>query len=230
MGPEATAIFCRILTQLTPAARDQEHLTVYTLNDPTIPDRVSHIFGHGESPLQHLIRLVQQLERWGADFISIPCNTVHYLWKEMQQSVRIPILHIIEETVKEVSQTAFDQRRGNANRIGILATRGTIHLQLYQKSLIQSGLIPLVPSQNTQDRVQQSIVCIKAKQRQEEAVAAIQEAIEELQREGAGAMILGCTELGLFSHRLHSDVPLFDSMTSLARATLRAAVDQKAPF
>lgn len=56
MGPAATVEFLRLLTEMQPATRDQEHPAYMLLEDPKIPDRTAALFGDGEDPTPALAR------------------------------------------------------------------------------------------------------------------------------------------------------------------------------
>ncbi|RXL35464.1 aspartate racemase, partial [Citrobacter sp. AAK_AS5] len=75
----------------------------------------------------YLVEGTTRLEKAGASFIVIPCNTVHYFYDDMQRAVKIPIVHMIRETV-----AAVVKRHPDARRIGLLATNGTIASGLYE--------------------------------------------------------------------------------------------------
>jgi len=92
MGPEATLDLFHKIIKLTYAEKDQDHLRIIIDNNPKIPDRTDAISGTGKDPLPKLIVTAQILEKAGADFIIIPCNTAHYFISEIQQSIKIPIL------------------------------------------------------------------------------------------------------------------------------------------
>ena len=104
MGPEATAAFYGSFVQRTPALVDQAHHPVIIFSDPRVPDRTEFILGQGPSPEPALLSLARKLEAAGADLIAIPCNTAHLFWKEISESVEIPVLNILEETVLETGQ------------------------------------------------------------------------------------------------------------------------------
>jgi len=218
MGPEATVEFLQRLVIETQATRDQDHLPTLVLSDPRIPDRTAHILGGGESPGAYLVERARRLQQMGAGLIVIPCNTAHYYWSEVQQSVEIPVLHIVQETVNEISEAGLMTK---SSQIGILATRGTITAGLYRAELDKRGASSLVPEEAAQDRVQQSIQWLKSRQNRGESVAYLQDAINQLRRRGAAAIILGCTEIGLVADELELTIPVFDSLTALARATIR---------
>lgn len=99
MGPEATARFYQLLVEKTPAACDQEHIPTIIFSEPRIPDRTEYLVRGHESPLGLLVQTAQRIESAGAELIAIPCNTAHFFWKEMQEAVSVPVLHIVRETV-----------------------------------------------------------------------------------------------------------------------------------
>src|SRR3990167_8062552 len=72
-----------------------------------------------------------QLEKGGADFIVIPCNTVHVFIDEVRKSVNIPVLSIVEETTKFLKKRKIEE-------VGILATPTTIKNKLYDLKLQKS--------------------------------------------------------------------------------------------
>ena len=103
MGPlSAVKLFERIVL-LTDANCDQEHLRILIDNNTSIPDRTDYILGKiKEDPRVQLIQSAQKLETMGADYLVICCNTAHYFYEELAQSVDIPILNMIEEAAKYV--------------------------------------------------------------------------------------------------------------------------------
>ena len=64
--------------------------------NPQLPSRSRHIFYGEESPLEVLLRDIARLNRCGIDFIAIPCNTVHFYYKELQKASAVRILNMIE--------------------------------------------------------------------------------------------------------------------------------------
>ena len=98
MRPAATADFCQKLIQATPAKADQDHFKVLNFGNPHVPDRTAAIRGEGPSLLPALIAGAELLAKAGADFLTIPCVTAHAFFDDLQQAVRVPILHLIGET------------------------------------------------------------------------------------------------------------------------------------
>jgi len=156
MGPAATALFYQHLIRLTPARRDQDHLPVIIFSRPQIPDRTRHLLEGGDSPLPLLIDTARRLESAGAELISIPCNTAHVFWKEIQACVRIPVLNIICETAKEIRRSL-----DLGSRVAIFSTAGTLRTGLYQSALSEVGLEPMEPDTKTQEEIRELIRRIK---------------------------------------------------------------------
>src|SRR5262245_16312339 len=92
MGPAATADLFAKLLAATPAERDQDHLRVLIDNNPHLPDRNAAIAGRGPSPGPHLAESARGLERAGADFLIMACNTAHAFVADIEAAISIPLL------------------------------------------------------------------------------------------------------------------------------------------
>ena len=58
LGPMATAYFLQLLTQMSDAETDQEHMEILLHSKPRIPDRTRFILGRsGENPLPQMIEV-----------------------------------------------------------------------------------------------------------------------------------------------------------------------------
>ena len=56
-----------------------------------------------------MISAAQSLERGGADFAIICTNTMHKLYDVIQQSIKIPMLHIADPTAKAIKDRAMNR-------------------------------------------------------------------------------------------------------------------------
>jgi aspartate racemase len=222
MGPRATLDFFGKVIDCTPADRDQDHLRVLIDNNPQIPDRSAHILGQGADPTEALIETARNLERAGADFLVIPCNTAHHFLDAIRRSVAIPVLDITEV----VAEAAERVVRGGT--VGLLATRATVDSGLYQRALSRREIAVLVPPEDLQERVNQAIWAVKAGRTDATPRAWAREVGAELIDRGVKAVVLGCTELPLIVDPKDWSVPLLDSTEILARATVLAAREAEA--
>jgi aspartate racemase len=215
MGPRATADFFQKLIDLTPARRDQDHLRVIIDNNPGIPDRSRHILEGGEDPTPALVATARNLERAGADFLVIPCNTAHHFLDAVRRSVRIPVLDITEVVA---------ERAGGLGRVGLLATRATVAAGLYQRALARRGCEVLAPSEACQELVNRAIFAVKAGDLSSRVRGWVREAGQELVERRAEALVLGCTEVPLVVDPREWPVPVLDSTALLAEAAVREAL------
>jgi len=221
MGPSATVELLRRIIKVTPAECDQDHLRVVIDSNPKIPDRTSAILGQGESPVPLLITAAKNLERAGADFIAIPCNTAHYWLSDLQKAVSIPIVDMINETTSLIAA-----HRPPLRKIGVLATAGTLSTGLYQGAFARKGLQVLVPAaEEEEETVMRAIHAIKAGDHT--VRGEVIEVAEHLIASGAEGIIPGCTELSLVISPDSLSVPVFDPLTILAERAVTLAMKEQ---
>lgn len=166
-----------------------------------------------------LVDAARSLENGGADFIVLCTNTMHKVAEEIQAGVKIPLLHIADATAELVKVSGIQN-------IGLLGTRFTMEEEFYKGRLTQNyGLKVWVP--NAEDReiihrvIYDELVLGKIKGRSKEQYVRI---IEQIVKEGAEGIILGCTEIGLLIHQEDSPVPLFDTTRIHAEAAVEYAL------
>lgn len=225
MGPWATLDFFEKILRLTPAQQDQDHFRVLIDNNPKIPDRSPAIEGKGEDPTPALVASALTLQRAGADFLVIPCNTAHYFYDRVQKAVSIPVLHIMDEVAASVA----DEVPG-AHVLGVLATAATVASGLYARACARRGIEVVGPDPAGQKVVNRAIYAVKAGQMGSEITSGLQKVADGLVARGAQALVLGCTELPFVLKPQDVRVPLLDSNQILARAAVRFATAAPLPI
>ncbi len=216
MGPEATADCYRKVIAATPAQRDQDHIPTLIYSLPQVPDRTTAIRTGDRRIVAWLVEGVTRLERAGASFIVVPCNTAHYYWREMQDAVRVPVLNMIEETVDETVR-----RHPEARTVGLLATTGTISTGLYERAFARRGVTTLVCDSTVQEgKVMRAIYAIKSGPERRLPEDLLAEAADHLVAKGAQVLVLGCTETPLAFNPARARVPSVDATQVLARAAV----------
>ena len=218
MGPEATIDLFYKIIKLTPAKKDQDHLRIIIDNNPKIPDRTAAILGKGEDPLPALRETAQNLEKAGADFIIIPCNTAHYFLPSIQESVKIPILNMIEETAKETQQ-----RIPQIKKVGLLASIGTYKTEIYHQQFKKYNIEVIYPNEKDKEEVMKAIYAVKAGDLSEEVKKNIISIAQKLIDKGAEAIIAGCTEIPLILKERDVSAPIIDPTQVLAKAAVQKA-------
>ena len=209
MGPQATQVFYQYVLDHTDASCDQEHLPTLILSDTLMPDRTKAILsGNTEPVYERLLRDAKLLESCGCTAIAIPCNTSHYFVDRIQESISVPIIHMIRETANYLLQQG-------KRRPGILATDGTIQSGLYQKECSALGLEAVAPPPEIQ-KVVMSVIYDEIKRGEQGSREKFLQIDRALRAMGCDCAILACTELSVF--RTYHPMPSFyvDAMQVLA--------------
>jgi len=238
VGPYAGLDLARKVFDNTVASRDQDHLPLVLLSLPSeIADRTAYLLGElQENPGRALAEVVLKLEEIGATAVGIPCNTAHApeIFGLMMQILRekgseLTVPHMIQETVKTIQK-----RLPSVRRVGVLSTTGTYESGLYPQYLERAGLEAVVPDRELQQKVHEAIYStefgIKAHSNPvtAKAVRIVKDAIRKLHRQGAEAIILGCTELPLaVTEKEVAGCPVIDPTEILARTLILETYPQK---
>lgn len=199
MGPLATADFYAKLIAQTPATRDQDHVPVVIYAVPQVPDRTAALLRDGATPVPALLAGLRTLVAAGAQAIAIPCNTAHAWYDELAAASPVPILHIADAAADAAARIA-----GPGARLGLVATSGTLATDFYSRRLAARGFACATPTDaEMRDRVSPGIARVKAGA-VEEGGRLLEEAVGALLERGAGAVVLGCTEVPVALDRIVS--------------------------
>lgn len=207
MGPLATADFMQKLVVATPSKSDQNHIPMVIWSVPQIADRSKHIIEGEESPFPMLLNGVNRLKSVGASVIAIPCNTAHFWADAISTEAGITVLHVVDAVAKRI-KTLLPV--GAA--IGLLATDGTLQARIYQNRIDQNLWPICVPDVTNQQEVMKGIRLVKSGEKQA-GKRIFLEQIQNLQDQGAQAIILGCTEIPSV---INASSELIDSSAELA--------------
>ena len=235
LGPLAHIQFEQILLArscLRGATCDQAHPEWILMNATQIPDRTKSIKGIVPDCTPYLVKYGQRLQRAGADFLIVTCNTAHAFYPQVQAQLDIPWIPLMQATTQ-----AIREQFPAAQNVGILATDGTLQAQLYHQSLCQAGLAPICPAMGSpmQRRVMQSIyhphwgIKTTGATVAHQALTALAHATHWLQEQGADLVIAGCTELSVGLAQIETlSLPWIDPLTAIADITLDLAHGDRA--
>lgn len=217
MGPMATADFFRKLIEETPAKGDQDHVPVVIYSVPQMPSRTKAITSGGESPLPQMLAGLRALKTLHADFAVIPCNTAHFWYEELCREGGLPILHIVDAVVDELSNG-----HGAGGTIGLLCTEETLSARIYHDRLAKLGIELVVNAPEERGQfIYPAIELVKCG-RLEEAGGAMQQAALRLLERGAQKVVLGCTEIPVALEAVAA--PCMKHCIDATRALARASV------
>ncbi|WP_369932857.1 aspartate/glutamate racemase family protein [Xanthomonas tesorieronis] len=152
------------------------------------------------------------LQAGGADFLVLCTNTMHRVADAITAAVPLPLLHIADATADAL-------QAAGVTRVGLLGTRFTMEQDFYRARLQRRGFQVLIPAPPERDDVHriiytelcQGVIRDASRARYRAVIAA-------LQAQGAEAVILGCTEIGLLIGAGDAQLPLFDTAALHAHA------------
>lgn len=214
MGPLATCDLFRKIVEFTDAACDQEHIRVVIDNNTEIPDRTAAIISNGADPVEQMTRSAKGLEAMGADVLIMPCNTAHYFYDRVAAQVQIPVINMLAET-------AAAARKKGIQKVGLLATDGTIRSGVYARAFEQEGIVMCIPSAENQKAVMRVIYDGVKAGNAEIDLSGFRKTMDELFENGAETLVLGCTELPVAFQMYGIERPHLDPTGILAAAAVK---------
>jgi len=158
-----------------------------------------------------------KLEAAGADCMMLGANTMHQFADDLQQALRVPLLHIGEATATEISQAGL-------KKVGLLGTKYTMELDFYREKLTSQSIETVIPEENDRAFIHYCIMHeLVHNQFLPESKARFLSIIQQLKAQGAEGIILGCTEIPLLIQQTDCDLPLFNTTEIHARAGVEFA-------
>jgi len=181
-------------------------------------ERLQHQ-GNWKEATKLMIDAAKRLEKGGADFVIICTNTMHKMADAVQDSIKIPLLHIADATAERIKAKGL-------KKIGLLGTRFTMEEDFYKGRLIKKyGLNVIIPDEKDRQTVHDMIyheLCLgKVNQSSKDRFIKI---INKLVDDGAEAVILGCTEIPLLVRQKDVKILLFDATRIHAESAVEYAL------
>lgn len=159
------------------------------------------------------------LEAAGAQLILLCTNTMHKVYDEIQQGIKVSLLHIADTAADEVINE-------NIETVGLLGTRQTMEQDFYRSRIADKGLKVLIPGEADREIIHKVIfneLCL-GKITNDAKVEFIR-IINKLASDGAQGIVLGCTEIPLLIKREDVSIPLFDTTLIHVRRAIEIASD-----
>ena len=215
MGPLATADFFVKLVAATPANDDDDHVPVLILSDPRIPPRPPAILGDGESPLPAMLARRDHLLSAGATVLAMPCNTAHFWFDQLTAGCPVPFISIVESACAEVAA-----RAAPGAAVGLIATGATLAAHLYDSRLVAQGYRPMMPDADTMTNVVLPAIKLVKQGDAVQGGRMLEPVVRRLRENGAGVVLLACTETPLALDAVNSELRMhcIDTTAALARA------------
>jgi len=222
MGPHASIRFYEAVIQ-----KSQEQYQVeknhefphLLLSNLPVPDLIQDKNAM-EQTVHMLHEEARKLEKAGADFLVLVCNTMHHFVDE--SAFNIPFVSMIDSVVEVV-------KKDGRKKVGLLASKTMTHSGMYQQQLRDRDIETLLLSESDQDELVGIILEYIANKHTSEHLKKLQTFIDSLKQAGAEAVILGCTELPLMITADISSLPVYSSSDILAERTCREIYHSKVP-
>jgi aspartate racemase len=157
-----------------------------------------------------------KLEKAGCSALMICSNTMHKIADQVQKSVSIPLINVIDETAKAIMAKKI-------KNIGLLGTKFTMEENFYTYKLkYDYNLNPIVPEEKDRKYIHEAIYNQFAKGIfLDKTKQNFLEIIKNLKERGCEGVILGCTEIPLLIKQEDVNIPLFDTL----KIHLKSAID-----
>jgi len=177
--------------------------------------------GDWEGTARILSEAAQNVQSAGADFLLICTNTMHKVAPQIEKAIKIPVLHIADATAEILVHKGI-------KKVGLLGTAFTMEQDFYKGRLSEKyGVKVLIPNKEDRQIVHKVIyqeLClgkIKADSKSEYL-----RIIDLLATQGAEAVILGCTEIGMLVSQGDTKVTLLDTTAIHAEKAVEFAIEQ----
>lgn len=220
MGARSTSPFIDLIIDecqsLYGAKYDEDFpkIMIYSLPTPFYIDRpIDH-----ELMKKTIIEGLKKLESTGVDFIAIPCNSAHIYFEELKKSIEVPLLNIVDETIKHLPEVP--------QKVTLFSTSSTYDSEIYQKGIINRGH-EFVFENYWQQKLNFLIQSIKIDKDNTKNVELWNELVEEAKSKDIKSIIVGCTDLNAVLRKTPNSIDIIDSSRCLAESVINKYLDLK---
>ena len=217
---ESTLEYYRIINETVREKKGKEHSARILMHSIDFIDVKNFIDKQDFQGLtSFMISLAVNLEKAGADCILICANTIHMLADEVQSKIDIPLIHIVDATAAVIKEKKM-------NKVGLLGTAFTMEKEFYKGRMKDKHHIEtIIPNEDDRKFIQYLIF--------EELFSGIRNTVskkrmlsivDDLSKQGAEGIIMGCTELPLIVQQEDTVIPLLDTVEIHAKAAVDFAL------
>jgi len=217
----STSVYYRTINQLTNEKLGSSHsakLILFSLDFEEF--RLMQNAGDWASVEKMLSTVALKLQDAGADCIVMCTNTPHLVADTIRQKIKLPLLHIAEETAKEIN-------RHGISKVALLGTKFTMENSFFKDRLRQFGIDSIVPDDNDRDFIHSSIFNELTRGIfKEETKNKFLDIIYKLEQVGANGVVFGCTEFSILINPADCIIPIFDTTFIHSKAATEFALSE----
>ena len=219
LGPETTSEFylellfsCQKLNKV-----NRPPILIYSVPLPYDIEEDAIARGKGEERcVPFILDAAKKLEKAGADFLVMPCNSLHAFIENLRGAVKIPALSIVEETTKFL-------KKENISEVGVISTSITLNKKLYENSFIANGIEQVRPDDFQQAKIGKMIHNLVSNRHDNKDREELIKVINDFETKGIDHVILACTDLQLLIP-YHPRLKIYDTMKIFAEATVQEII------
>ena len=167
-----------------------------------------------DDPFDIMAADAARLVTFGAEMLAIPCNTAHYFYDRLNQTIPVP--HF-----EHGGRDGAHRQNSAATRWASLPPAAPLKRAPISASAKRRGSPVKYPAPPTSKKIM-DIIYKDIKQGKPADMQAFCEVSDHLRSAGCGRIILGCTELSLIKRDEHLDSFYIDSMEVLAKHAILA--------
>jgi aspartate racemase len=213
MGPRSTAPFIDLVVtqcQVQYGARhdiDFPKMLICSQPAPFYEDRpVDH-----EALEAAITEGLQHLERAGADFLAIACNTAHIYYPNLAASVGVELLNIVDLAVQAIP--------ASSRKLALVAARPTAEAGIFQNALRERGLA--VCDLGWQDDVDRLLAATRDLVEPSVFTSLWADLTDRAQAAGIDTLLVACLDLSGVLHHAKTPLPMVDAAQCLAEEIVR---------
>ena len=152
-----------------------------------------------------LVASAKRLEAGGATAILIGANSMHKVHDRVSAAVKVPVLHIADAVGQKMKANGVESA-------ALIGTRNVMAENWYRQRLVKHG-VTLLPWEADDVEELDRIIYeeLMAGQVVRNSERALKTMITEIDKDGADAVVLGCTELGMIVDTRANVLPIYDS-------------------
>ena len=217
----STIVYYRTINQLTNERLGSSHSAKLILFSIDFEEfRILQNKGDWNGVEKILSDIAIQLENAGADCIVMCTNTPHLVADTVRQKIKIPLIHIAEETAKEISSKKI-------NKVGLLGTKFTMENSFFKDRLLQFGIESIVPDDPDKDYIHASIFNELTRGFfKDDTKNKYLDIIDKLKEGGAKGVVFGCTEFSILINPADCSIPIFDTTAIHSKAAANFALSE----
>lgn len=205
MGPLAGNEFIKMLYEIEPQKNDIDYPQIIADYTTEIPSRTKSVLYDDVSPVYDTVLAINNLTSIGANYIAIPCNSIHYWYEEILSKIHKPWISMLDAVEEEIQSQGIDS-------VLVLGGDVTIQKELYKgraKNVIY-------PTEREQIEIRKSIYGIK--QQSISSNNSMLASIIDRYEGRIDAALLTCTELTIPFKNVYGlgTIKILDSVTIYA--------------